>query len=75
MIANKYMQAYLLNFVRSINVEDYPAIIIGTDSINFIDKIFLYSALPQINIYDGNRKLIKTYTGEVVIDSLKKYIE
>ena len=75
LVANKGMSPYMPNFVRSNKVADYPSIYVGTDSIDFISKIFLYSALPQINIYDHKRNLIKTYTGEVALDSLKRYIE
>ncbi len=46
---------------------------IGTDSSGFINNVFLYQSLPQINIYSPAHKLIKTYTGEVPIDSLKQY--
>jgi hypothetical protein len=69
------MKPYLPNFIRSFHVDEYPEIYVGTDSTNFISNVFLYSALPQINIYSGDRKLVKTFTGEVVIDSLKKYAE
>jgi len=74
LMANPMMWEYLPNFVKSFHIFDYPAITLGSDS-TFISKVFLYSALPQINIYDKHRKLIKTFSGEVVMDSLKKYIE
>jgi hypothetical protein len=55
--------------------EEYPIMYVGTDSGDFLNNVFLYSQLPQINIYDKKRKLLKTFTGEVAIDSLKKYIQ
>ncbi|MCW3121972.1 MAG: hypothetical protein JWQ38_1464 [Flavipsychrobacter sp.] len=75
LIANKRMQPYLPDFIRTLHITDYPPIYVGVDSMTFIGDVFLYSALPQINIYDGHRKLLKTYTGEVAIDSLKQYIQ
>jgi thiol-disulfide isomerase/thioredoxin len=83
MIAMHGMKSYMQHFVSLMKVEDYPFIIIGTDSTKrvgndssgFINKVFLYSALPQINIYDKKRKLLKSFTGEVAIDSLKQYIQ
>jgi len=53
----------------------YTAIITGVDSSGFIDKTFLYNNLPQINIYDKDRKLLRVFTGDVPMDSLKAYIE
>ncbi len=74
LMANPMMWDYLPNFMKSFHVLDYPTITAGSDS-SFINKVFLYQTLPQINIYDKDRKLIKTYNGEVMIDSLKKYAE
>ena len=75
LMANKVMKPYLPDFIKSFHIDNYPQIYTGTDSAGFVDKVFLYTALPQMNIYNGQRKLLKTYTGEVAIDSLKKYIE
>ncbi len=55
--------------------EFQPPIHIGTDSSDFIGKTFVFGMLPQINIYDHDRKLVKTFNGEIAIDSLKQYIE
>jgi thiol-disulfide isomerase/thioredoxin len=74
LLANQMMWEYIPNFAKSFHVSEYPTITIGSDS-SFINKVFLYQALPQINIYNTKRKLIKTFTGEVIIDSLRKYIE
>ena len=75
LLANMIMRPYLSDFVRIVNLNEYPSIYLGTDSLGFISNAYLYQALPQINIYDGQRKLIKTYAGEVAVDSLKKYIQ
>ena len=40
-----------------------------------VERLTWYQMLPQINIYDGDRKLLKIYTGDTPFDSLKKYIQ
>ncbi len=75
LMANPGMKQYLPDFVHRQHLDDYPTFRIGIDSADFINKVYLFQMLPQINIYDHSRKLIKTFNGEVVIDSLKKYIE
>jgi hypothetical protein len=75
LMANPVMWEYMPNFVKSFHIDEYTTISVGVDSSDFINKVFLYSSLPQINIYDHNRKLLKTYAGEVPIDSLKAFIE
>ncbi len=75
LLANKSMKDYLPEFYKQRNLKDFPKITIGLDSIGFINQAYLYRALPQINIYDKNHKLIKIYSGEAPIDSLKQYIE
>ncbi len=74
LLANPLMWDYLPYFTKTMHVFDYPTLMVGSDS-TFLNKLFLYQALPQINIYNKERKLIKTFTGEVGIDSLKKYLE
>jgi len=76
LMANPTMKPYLQDFVKTYHTDDYfPTINVGMDSTGFMNNVFLYQALPQINIYDGDRKLIRTFTGNVAIDSVKKYIQ
>ena len=75
MVASPLTTLYLPNFVQSYHLADYPSICLGIDSSNFLNKVFLYKALPQINVYDKHRKLVKIFTGDVAIDSLKGYIQ
>jgi protein-disulfide isomerase len=74
-IATPMMSQYLHDFSELTKVYDYPSIKVGIDSSRFVDNAFLYQMLPQINIYDGDRKLLKIYTGDTPFDSLKKYIQ
>ena len=75
LMANPGMKQYLPDFVNRQHLDEYPSFNIGIDSSDFINKTYLFQMLPQINIYDHDRKLLKIYNGEVAIDSLKKYIE
>lgn len=75
LMANKVMKPYMADFIKSNHTNEYAPIYVGTDSLGFIDQVFLYQALPQINIYDSDRKLLKIFSGEVSIDSLAKYIQ
>ena len=74
LIAAPVQKMYIGDFIKYTRFEKYP-FYLGIDSSDFINKVFLYKALPQINIYDKHRKLIKAYSGEVAIDSLKNYIQ
>jgi protein-disulfide isomerase len=75
LMANIVMKPHMPPFIKAHRTYDYPPMHVGLDSLGFIDKVFSYKALPQINIYSRDRKLLKIYTGEVSIDSLKPYIE
>lgn len=75
MIAGNQMMPLLKDFIHNHKIDQYPTIQIGVDSAKLIEKIYNYNALPQINVYDHNRKLIKVMAGDTPIDSLKQYIE
>jgi hypothetical protein len=75
LLATPMMKQYLGDFASTLKIAEYPSIHLGVDSSDFVNNTFLYQALPQINIYDGDRKLLKIYTGDVAFDSLKKYIQ
>jgi hypothetical protein len=75
LLANKMMTPYIPDFAERHHIARYPAMQIGYDSSGFIDNVYLYQALPQLNIYDSDRKLLKTFTGELPIDTLKKFIQ
>jgi len=75
LIAAPGMGSYLQYFVNNTKADTYPQLQIGLDSSRYIEKTFRYETLPQINIYDRNRKLVRVFTGNVAIDTLKAYIE
>ena len=75
MVANVKMKDYLPDFIKQRETKNYPKITVGIDNSNFVNETFLYRALPQINVYSPERKLLKVYNGDIAIDSLKKYIQ
>lgn len=75
LVAGAAMLPILPYFTNNTRVDGYPTIQIGVDSSEYIDKTYKQIALPQINIYDKDRKLVKIFTGDTPIDSLKQYID
>ncbi|MEI8280286.1 MAG: hypothetical protein WCG87_11025 [Bacteroidota bacterium] len=74
LVATPPMIGYLPYFIDDHKLKDYPEIMLGTDSA-LTARTFIYMSLPQINIYDKDRKLIRIFSGNVAIDSLKQYIQ
>jgi len=75
LMAKSNMSEYLPNFIKNHHISNYFSIYLGVDNSGFMDKTFLYSALPQINVYSPDHKLIRSFAGEVSIDTLKQYIQ
>lgn len=75
LMATPVMIPYAGDFIKMMKVNEYPKITVGIDSSGFLNNVFKYQALPQINIYDHEQKLIRVYSGEVDIDSLRQFIE
>lgn len=75
LLTTNVMSEYIPDFAQKHNTNAYKHLYVGYDSSGFIKKTFLYHPLPQINIYSPARKLLKTFSGETPIDSLRPYIE
>ena|ERR1700744_4136640 len=77
MVATSSMGPYMKGFEDSYHTDQYTnTMTVALDSsMHLVDKTFLYKMLPQISVYDKDRKLVKVFTGEIAIDSLKQYIE
>lgn len=75
LMANPAMKYYFNDFNVFTHQDEYPFMLMGADSTDCVGKLFLYKPLPQINIYDADRKLIKIFNGDIAIDSLKQYIQ
>jgi thioredoxin-related protein len=74
MVAGSMMQPYLPDFIKKHELSKYPTLTMGVDSSEMINKMYLYQSLPQLNIYGKDRKLLKYYTGDIAIDSIRAYI-
>ena len=76
MLAAPNMREQLAGFENSTHITNYAGKIwIGLDNNSTIDRLFIYNSFPQINVYNKKRKLIKIFSGDVPIDSLKRYIQ
>lgn len=75
LMANNEMYSYLDFFNNVTRYSKYPSINVGVDSADYIKKTYTYTSLPQINVYDKKRKLIKVFHGETPIETLKPYID
>lgn len=71
------MDSYMEFFENVTKASEHPKLQLTIDNqtSDFINKTFIYKSLPQINIYDKERKLIKIFTSDTPIDSLKPYIQ
>jgi thioredoxin-related protein len=74
MVAGSMMQPYLPDFIKKHELSKYPTLTMGVDSSEMINKMYMYQSLPQLNIYNKERKLIKFFTGDIAIDSIRSYI-
>jgi thiol-disulfide isomerase/thioredoxin len=75
LVASAGMFEYLDYFQKNVKAEQYPSLKIGVDSAQFIDKAFNYEGLPQVNVYDKQRRLIKSFNKITTIDSIRQYIQ
>lgn len=74
LVAVPAMGPYLNNFYQKFHLNEYPQIWMGLDYDNLVPKTFLYYSLPQLNVYDKDKKLLKIFSGGAPMDSLKQYI-
>jgi len=73
-LAGPQMMPYLNSFYEATNIGKTPQIVVGIDSAKTIDKLYAYQSLPQINIYDKQQRLVKSFYGFTSLDSLKMYL-
>jgi hypothetical protein len=66
---------YLLEFLSEHGYDKAPMFrYVGVDKGNVIYHIYSYGMLPQLNIYNAQHKLVRTFTGAFPMDSLKMYL-
>jgi hypothetical protein len=73
-LAGPAMLPYMPTFYQASGITNDSPIKVGVDSASTIDRLYLYQTLPQINVYDKNRRLIRIMHGDVSLDTLKHYI-
>ena len=73
-MAGPAMMPYLPSFYEASGIKMTSDVKVGIDSASAVDRLYMYKMLPQINIYDKDRRLVKVFHGDVPLDSLKKYI-
>jgi protein-disulfide isomerase len=74
-LASPTMGPYMTLFAEKFHLNEYPQIWIGLDYDNFIERAFLYYALPQLCIYNKEKKLERMISGGAPVDSLRQYIQ
>lgn len=73
-LAGPAMQPYMTSFYQASGIGKHPRIKVGVDSAGTVDRLYNYKTLPQINIYDKKRRLVKIFYGDTPLDSLRKFI-
>lgn len=73
-IAGAEMAQYFGPFISESNWSDDAERIIGTAGDDFINSVYNFGTLPQVNIYDADQKLVKVLSGEISIEDLRPYI-
>lgn len=75
LVASPEMKQYAPDFEKATNISKYPSLQVSYDSCRLIERLNTFLGLPQVNIYDHDRKLMKVFTSDFPIDSLIKYME
>ncbi len=75
LVADTAMKEYIDFFHNTTKVFDTPELKMMLDNCEYIKKTFRYQSLPQLNIYNKEKKLVKVFVGDTPLDSLKHYIQ
>ena len=76
LVAEDRNKQYMKDFIRKADIGSHPLFKnTGTEKGNLIYYIYNYQVLPQVNFYNSNNKLEKSFTGTAPFDSLKMYIK
>ena len=75
LVAEDRNKQYMKDFIRKADIGSHPLFKnTGTEKGNLIYYIYNYQVLPQVNFYNSNNKLEKSFTGTAPFDSLKMFI-
>jgi hypothetical protein len=75
LLAADNMVAHLGYFQQITGTAEMKEMILGVDSAAYIEQTFLQTTLPQLNVYNKDRKLVHIFQGLTPIDSLKSYLD
>lgn len=73
-MAQQGMMSYFPDYEKKTGFDQHPEFILGVDKNFTIDKLANYKLLPMINIYNKEHQLVKTFNGDIPLDSLKQYL-
>jgi hypothetical protein len=73
LVAAEMMGTQLPYYYATTHTENLSYMPVTVDSSNLIRKLYQEIALPQLNIYDRQRKLVKAFHGVTTMDSLAHY--
>jgi len=74
-VAASDMLPYLSPYFEKTKILQTKNIKVGVDGTDIVRNIYNYVSLPQLNIYSAKeQKLIKVFSGDTPIDSIKAYI-
>jgi hypothetical protein len=75
LVAEDRNRQFMKDFIKKTKIGSHPLFKnIGTERGNLIYYIYDYKILPQVNFYNSNYKLVKTFTGTSPLDSMKMFI-
>ena len=76
MVAEHSNKDFMKDFISKTGIATLPLFQnIGTERGKFIPYVYTNHILPQINFYNSDYKLIKTFTGNSTLDSIKMFIQ
>lgn len=73
-MAGAMMLPYMSTFYNATKIEQCNQYTIGVDSAGVIEQLYNYIALPQLNIYNKERKLVKILNGNISMATLRPYL-
>lgn len=73
-MAGPAVMDYMNSFYQASSIGLHPEMRVGVDSASAVDQLYNYKMLPQINVYNKERKLVKVFYGDVPLDSLKMFL-
>lgn len=74
-MAGAMMLPYMSTFYNATQIDKCSEYIVGVDSADVISDLYTFIALPQLNIYNKERKLVKSVNGNISMEALKPYLD